>query len=67
MVGRARLVIPETPVTKTLVGGICAYEVAALATGGRLPTITALNRRWPVVGAVLVVALAVHFRTPTTP
>ena len=55
-----RLVIPETPATKALVATLCAYECAAITTG-RVPTITALNRRWPVVGAVLVGALAVHF------
>lgn len=60
---RRRLVIPETPLTKALVAGICAYETAAIVTG-RVPTITALNHRWPAVGAVLVGALALHFWTP---
>lgn len=60
---RARLVIPETPATKAAVAGLCSYETYAIATG-RVPTITALNHRWPVVGVVLVVALALHFWTP---
>lgn len=58
-----RLRIPETPLTKAIVAGLCAYEVAAITTA-RVPTITALNRRWPIVGAVLVGALALHFWTP---
>lgn len=58
------LVIPETPITKAIVAGLCTYEVAAITTG-RVPTITALNRRWPIVGAALVGALALHFWTPT--
>lgn len=61
-VGRP-LSIPETPLTKAVVAGLCAYETAAIVTG-RVPTITQLNRRWPVVGAVLVGALALHFWTP---
>jgi hypothetical protein len=56
----SRLVIPETPATKALVATLCAYEVAAI-TSGRVPTLTALNRRWPAVGMALVGALAVHF------
>ena len=55
--------IPETPLTKGVVAALCTWEVAAITTG-RVPTITALNRRWPVVGAVLVGALALHFWTP---
>ena len=55
-----RLAIPETGTTKALVAALCSYETLAITTG-RVPTITTLNRRWPVVGAVLVGALAVHF------
>lgn len=62
----ARVVIPETPATKALVAALCAYEVAAIATG-RIPTITALNRRFPLIGAALLGALAIHFYTPDTP
>lgn len=54
------LIIPETPLTKAIVAALCAYEVAAITTS-RVPTITALHRRWPAVGAVLVGALALHF------
>ena len=60
---RARLVIPETPTTKAIVCGLCVYEVAAIATG-RIPTITALHQRHPLIGVVLIAALVVHFCTP---
>lgn len=55
--------IPETPATKAVVVGLCAWEVVAITTG-RVPTITTLNRRWPAVGVVLVGALVLHFWTP---
>lgn len=55
--------IPETPTTKALVAALCGYECAAILTG-RVPTITALNRRWPALGVALVGALAVHFWAP---
>lgn len=64
-----RLTIPETPVVKAGVAGLCTYETAAIISGfvpamPTLPTITALNHRWPVIGVALVVVLAVHFWTP---
>ena len=55
--------IPETSTTKALVATLCTWEVAAIISG-RVPTITALHRRWPVVGVALVGALAVHFWAP---
>ena len=55
--------IPETPATKAIVAALCTYEAVAITTG-RVPTITALDRRWPAVGVVLVGALALHFWTP---
>lgn len=58
-----RVHVPETPLTKGIVAALCTYEAVAITTG-RVPTITALNRRWPAVGAVLVTALAVHFWAP---
>ena len=58
-----RPVIPETPLTKALVVGLCGYECVAITTG-RVPTITALNHRHPVIGVVLVGALVLHFWTP---
>ena len=57
--------IPETPVVKTVVAALCTYEVAAIGSSGRLPTITALDKRFRVIGAAIVVALAVHFWVPT--
>lgn len=58
-----RVHVPETPAVKAAVAALCAYECVAITTG-HVPTITALNRRWPAVGAVLVTALAVHFWAP---
>ena len=55
--------IPENRATKAILAGICTYETAAIITG-RVPTITTLNRRHPVIGVVLVGALALHFWTP---
>lgn len=55
--------IPETPLTKAVVAGLCVYEATAICTG-RVPTITTLNRRHPAIGVALVVALALHFWTP---
>lgn len=46
---------------KALVVGLCSYEVAAILTG-RVPTITAMSRRRPAVGAAILTALAWHFR-----
>jgi hypothetical protein len=57
--------IPETPVTKAVVAALCTYEVAAIGSGGRLPTITALDKRWRFIGAAIVGALAIHFWAPT--
>ncbi len=58
-----RVSIPETRNTKALVVALCTYETAAITTG-RVPTLTALHRRWPVVGLALVGALVVHFWAP---
>lgn len=50
-----------------LILGVIAYEIAAKATqylpGPELPTWTAMNRRRPIVGRVLVEGLRWHFRT----
>lgn len=56
----SRALIPETPTTKALVAALCTYETAAIVSG-RVPTITALHRRWPAIGAAIVTSLAVHF------
>lgn len=45
---------------KYAVASLCSYEVAAITTG-RVPTLTALNRRWPVVGVGIVAGLTWHF------
>lgn len=51
--------IPETSTTKAIVSVLCAYECVAIQT--RLPTLTALHRRQPIVGTAIVAALVVHF------
>lgn len=53
--------VEESDAVKGVVAGLCAYETLAILTG-RAPTITAVHRRYPVVGAAIVVALAWHFR-----
>ncbi len=55
--------IPETRNTKALVVALCGWEIGAITTG-RIPTLTALHRRWPIVGLALVGALVVHFWAP---
>lgn len=60
---RRRLSIPETPAVKAVVAALCTYEALAICTG-RVPTITTLNRRYPLIGVALVGALALHFWTP---
>lgn len=55
--------IPETPLTKAIVVGLCVYESVAICTG-RVPTLTALDHRHPAVGIAIVGALALHFWTP---
>lgn len=45
---------------KHALAALCAYEVVAVWTG-RVPTITSHCGRWPLLGAGLVAALAVHF------
>jgi hypothetical protein len=39
---------------------VCGYECAALCSGGRLPTISALCEHYPLLSAVAVIALTVH-------
>ena len=46
---------------RALVVGLCSYEVAAILTR-RVPTLTALNRVHPEVGAAIIGALYWHFR-----
>lgn len=41
--------------------GLCSYEVAAIFSRRRWPTITELDRRNHAVGTAIVVALLLHF------
>jgi hypothetical protein len=52
--------LEESAALKAVVATLCTYEAAAILTG-RAPTITALHRRRPVVGVVILAALAWHF------
>lgn len=58
-----RMHIPENRTTKAVVAALCSWEVVAITTG-RVPTITTLNRRHPVIGVAIVGALVLHFWTP---
>lgn len=42
---------------------LCGYEIVALTTRA-VPTITALDRRHPIIGGALIAALALHFWQP---
>jgi hypothetical protein len=45
-----------------VVAGLCGYELAAIASMGRIPTLTELNRRYKhSVGVPILIGLAVHF------
>jgi hypothetical protein len=45
---------------KHVVLSLCAYEVAAIVTG-RIPTLTALQKRYRFIGPLIVGGLFVHF------
>jgi hypothetical protein len=45
----------------SLVAATCQYEVAALASRGKLPTISALCRKYRWVEGVVLAGLVVHF------
>lgn len=40
--------------------GLCVYEPVALGSHGRLPTVTALCRRYPLVKVALLDILILH-------
>lgn len=50
----------KTRAFKHVVTAICAYEVVA-CTIGRVPTLTALQQRYRIIGPLLVGGLLVHF------
>lgn len=50
---------PTSRATTSAVVGLCAYEVAAITTG-RLPTVTALCRRFRWMEAALIGLLLTH-------
>ena len=51
---------------KAIVASVCAYESIAI-TSGKLPTITSVVHRHPVVGLVVVAGLSHHFQTRPQP
>lgn len=55
--------VEESAAARAAVAVLCTYEAAAILTG-IVPTITALHRRQPLVGAVILGALGWHFRPP---
>ena len=52
--------MPE-PAVKITVALLCSYEVLAILSRGKVPTLTKLDRRCRVVGPVILGGLAVHF------
>lgn len=46
---------------KYIVAGLCGYETAAIVSGSKIPTLTALNKQHPVLGPVLIGGLIAHF------
>lgn len=48
-----------------VVAGFCAWELAALLPGARIPTFTSLIRRYPAGGVALLALLAHHFFVET--
>jgi hypothetical protein len=46
---------------RATVGFVCEYEVIALLSKGRIPTVSALAKRYPFVAPSLLVALFTHF------
>jgi hypothetical protein len=42
-----------------IAAGLCAWEVAAITTG-KMPTLTQISAEHPVIGLLLVGALAIH-------
>lgn len=55
----------ERPTTdavfKALMGILCGYEAVALATREKLPTLSRLQARHPVIGTAIVAGLGFHF------
>jgi hypothetical protein len=43
------------------VGVLCEYEVVALLSNGRVPTLTALAKRYPFVAPTILGGLVTHF------
>lgn len=55
--------VEESPGARVVVSALCRYEALAIETG-LVPTITSLHRRCPVVGGMILAALAWHFFGP---
>jgi hypothetical protein len=58
--------MPRTPALfgshgRKVIAGLCGYECLALLPGSPLPTISELVDRYPIIGFVLLGALAHHW------
>lgn len=40
---------------------LCGYEMVAIASHGRIPTLTKLNTRYRVIGPLILGGLVAHF------
>jgi len=55
------------PFLRGAVAVVCVYEAVAITTR-RVPTVSCLTRRYPILGDVVLTALARHFEfDPNTP
>jgi hypothetical protein len=60
--GRKLAALNGSPLMRAIVAALCAYEtVAIMADSDRIPTITSVQSRRPVLGAALTGMLGVHF------
>ena len=56
--------VVENKYTKALVASVCGYEVVAIASRGKIPTLTCWNTQYKVIAPVILGGLAEHFYGP---
>ena len=44
-----------------MVAMVCGYETIAIASRGRIPTVTALQKRYRILGPMVIGGLIAHF------